>query len=180
MSMTEKDKEECLLLARRSIEARIYGQGTPGIPDDVSSRLKRKCGAFVTLKENNRLRGCIGRFGAEEELCLIIQEMALAAAFDDYRFPPVREEELDKIRIEISVLSPLKKIESVDDIRMGIDGIYIRKGNASGTFLPQVASETGWSREEFLGHCASDKAGIGYEGWKDADIYVYEADVFSE
>jgi hypothetical protein len=87
---------------------------------------------------------------------------------------------MDNIDIEISVLTPLQKIESIDEIEMGKHGIYIKKGFATGTFLPQVANETGWTKEEFLGHCAHDKAGIGWDGWKDADIFIYEALVFSE
>ena len=78
------------------------------------------------------------------------------------------------------LLSPMKKINSIDEIVLGKHGIYIKKGYFSGTFLPQVATETGWSKEDFLGHCARDKAGIGWNGWKDADLYIYEAEVFSE
>ena len=89
-------------------------------------------------------------------------------------------EEVDDIEIEISVLTPMRKISSIDEIVMGKHGIYIKKGYASGTFLPQVATETGWTKEEFLGHCAKDKAHIGWDGWKDAEIYVYEAYVFGE
>jgi AmmeMemoRadiSam system protein A len=106
--------------------------------------------------------------------------MAVAAAKHDYRFPPVTEAELRRIEIEISVLSPLKKISDISEIELGKHGIYIRKGWSSGVFLPQVADETGWSLEEFLGHCARDKAGIGWDGWKQADIYIFTATVFSE
>ena len=74
----------------------------------------------------------------------------------------------------------MRKISSVNEIELGRHGIYIRKGDRSGTFLPQVATETGWTKEEFLGHCARDKAGLGWDGWRDAEIYVYEANVFSE
>jgi hypothetical protein len=84
------------------------------------------------------------------------------------------------LKIEISVLTPMRKIDSIDEFQLGKHGIYIRKGGRSGTFLPQVAQETGWTKEEFLGHCAQDKAGIGWDGWKDADLYVYEALVFGE
>ena len=108
--------------------------------------------------------------------------MAIAAATQDYRFDAVTLSELKLIDIEISVLSPMQKISDVNTISLGIDGIYIKKGNRSGTFLPQVATETHWNLEEFLGHCARDKAGIGWEGWKDkdAEIYVYQAFVFGE
>jgi AMMECR1 domain-containing protein len=78
------------------------------------------------------------------------------------------------------VLTPLKRIKSPDEFNLGKQGIYIKKGNQTGTFLPQVAAQTGWSKDEFLGHCAQDKAGIGWNGWKSAELYTYEAVVFSE
>lgn len=104
--------------------------------------------------------------------------MAHAAAFEDPRFTPLREEELDDVQIEISVLTPLKRIHSIDEFQYGKQGIYMRKGWRSGTFLPQVADEVNWTKEEFLGHCAQDKAGIGWDGWKTAELYTYEAIVF--
>jgi AmmeMemoRadiSam system protein A len=134
----------------------------------------------VTLKENGGLRGCIGRFEATGPLYEVVQEMAVAASTQDSRFLPVTEYEFDEIDIEISVLTPLRRINSIDEFQLGRHGIYIKKGYASGTFLPQVAEETGWTREEFLGHCARDKAHIGWDGWKDAELYVYEAYVFGE
>jgi AmmeMemoRadiSam system protein A len=142
--------------------------------------MKVKSGAFVTLKEKGDLRGCIGRFISDEPLYKVVQEMAIASSTEDTRFPRVESKEIDELEIEISVLSPMKKIHSIDEIELGKHGIYIKKGYYSGTFLPQVATETGWTKEEFLGHCARDKAGIGWDGWKDAEIYTYEADVFSE
>jgi hypothetical protein len=112
----------------------------------------------------------------------MVQQMAVAAATQDYRFETVTLQELDSIDIEISVLTPLQKITDVNKIRLGIDGVYIRKGNRSGTFLPQVATDTGWNLEEFMGHCARDKAGIGWEGWKekDCEIFIYQAIIFGE
>ena len=89
-------------------------------------------------------------------------------------------EELEQVHIEISVLSPLRQISSPDELVLGRDGVLMVKDGRSGTFLPQVADETGWTKEEFLGHCARDKAGIGWNGWKDADLYVYQAEVFDE
>ena len=106
--------------------------------------------------------------------------MARSAAFDDPRFPELSKKEASKITIEVSVLSPLKKIQSIDEFKLGRDGIYMIKGYNHGTFLPQVAEETGWNTEEFLGHCARDKAGIGYYGWKDAELYTYQTEVVKE
>jgi AmmeMemoRadiSam system protein A len=106
--------------------------------------------------------------------------MSVASATQDSRFSPVTLKELSSLEIEISVLSPMKKISSEKEIIPGKHGIYMKKGYASGTFLPQVATEYQWNREEFLGHCARDKAGIGWDGWKTAELWTYEACVFSE
>jgi uncharacterized protein (TIGR00296 family) len=106
--------------------------------------------------------------------------MSIASATQDSRFMTVTSGEIDKLEIEISVLSPMKRIFSADEIVLGKHGIYIKKGYYSGTFLPQVATETGWSKDEFLGHCARDKAGLSWDGWKDAELYTYEACVFGE
>ena len=143
-----------------------------------SSILNSKCGAFVSLHKHGHLRGCIGHFGEDVPLHKIVAEMARAAAFEDPRFSPVRREELDDIDIEISVLTPMRRIQSLDEFELHRHGIYIRKGYRSGTFLPQVADEVNWTKEEFVGHCAQDKAGIGWDGWRDAELYVYEAIVF--
>ena len=142
------------------------------------SSLNKKCGAFVSLHQQGRLRGCIGHFGEDYPLHEIVSKMARAAAFDDPRFMPVRREELDDIEIEISVLTPMRRIQSLDEFELHRHGIYIRKGYRSGTFLPQVADEVNWTKEEFVGHCSQDKAGLGWNGWRDAELYVYEAIVF--
>ena len=137
-------------------------------------------GLFVTLHLNGNLRGCIGRFSSSSTLQATIREMAQSAAFSDPRFPSLSRSEAPKVEIEISVLSPLKKIASIDEFKLGRDGIYMIKGGHHGTFLPQVADETGWTTEEFLGHCARDKAGIGYYGWKDAELYTYQTEIVNE
>jgi AmmeMemoRadiSam system protein A len=144
------------------------------------TNLDQLAGAFVTLREAGNLRGCIGRFISDIPLYKLICEMAIAAATQDSRFDPVSLREIRRLDIEISVLTPLKRITSPAEIIPGKHGIYIRKGHSSGTYLPQVATETGWTVEEFLGHCARDKAGLGWNGWKDAEVFVYEACVFSE
>ena len=144
----------------------------------LHSSLNQKCGAFVSLHKQGRLRGCIGHFGEDVPLHEIVAEMARAAAFEDPRFMPVTKDELEDIDIEISVLTPMRRIQSLDEFQLHKHGIYIKKGYRSGTFLPQVADEVNWTKEEFVGHCAQDKAGIGWDGWKDAELYVYEAIVF--
>jgi AmmeMemoRadiSam system protein B/AmmeMemoRadiSam system protein A len=179
--LTSSDRRELLAIARRAVEEQVRnGSVSPVAEEKVSAALRTPCGAFVTLQKHGQLRGCIGRFDAEEPLCSVVQQMAVAAATQDYRFAAVQQGELPSLNVEISVLTPLRRISSPEEIQMGKHGIYIRKGNRSGTFLPQVAQETGWSRDEFLGHCAQDKAGLTWDGWKDAELYVYEAIVFSE
>ena len=140
--------------------------------------LNSKCGAFVSLHKQGRLRGCIGHFGEDVPLHEIVAEMARAAAFEDPRFMPVTKDELEDIDIEISVLTPMRRIQSLDEFELHRHGIYIRRGYRSGTFLPQVADEVNRTKEEFVSHCAQDKAGIGWDGWRDAELYVYEAIVF--
>jgi AmmeMemoRadiSam system protein B/AmmeMemoRadiSam system protein A len=180
-NLTQQDKRELLSLARKTIEAYLERHETIKPPaEKYSEALKTPAGAFVTLHKEGQLRGCIGRFEPANPLYEVVQEMAIASATRDSRFMPVTPEEMSQIKIEISVLTPLRKIQSIDEIELGKDGIYIKKGYHSGTFLPQVARDTKWTLEEFLGHCARDKAGIGWDGWKDAEIYVYEAIVFSE
>jgi len=183
LTFTEKEKQQLLQLARNTISVYLEKHHIPDIDTDtLPTVLKSKAGAFVTLKKNSDLRGCIGHFEADKPLFSMVQQMAVAASTQDYRFAAVSLPEMDSIDIEISVLTPLQKITDVNKIRLGMDGVYIRKGGRSGTFLPQVATDTGWNLEEFLGYCARDKAGIGWDGWKDKDceIYVYQAIVFGE
>jgi AmmeMemoRadiSam system protein B/AmmeMemoRadiSam system protein A len=180
-SLNDKDKKDLLILARQTVEQYVK-QKTMAVvePLTFSKSLTTNCGAFVTLRKNGDLRGCIGRFDASEPLYAVVQKMAVASSSEDYRFAPVSLQEVNQLEIEISVLTPIRRIASIDEFQLGKNGIYIKKGVRSGTFLPQVAEETGWTKEEFLGHCAQDKAGIGWNGWKDAELYVYEALVFSE
>jgi AmmeMemoRadiSam system protein B/AmmeMemoRadiSam system protein A len=180
-TVSKKDKADLLGIARLTMEEYVRNEKTPELDvSGFSETLKTPCGAFVTLHKDGQLRGCIGRFDASEPLYEVVQLMAIAASTRDYRFPKVKAEELYDIELEISVLTPMKKIESIDEIELGKHGIYIKKGSSTGTFLPQVATETGWNLEQFLGHCARDKARIGWDGWKTADIYIYEALVFQE
>lgn len=179
--LTIQEKEKLLQIARNTIKEYVSSGNSLKIDtSELTSALEAECGAFVTLHKDGALRGCIGRFVADEPLYLIVQKMAIAAATQDSRFPSIKKEELSEIDLEISVLTPLKKIDSIDEIEMGRHGIYIKKGFASGTFLPQVAIETGWTKEEFLGYCSRNKAGLGWDGWKNADLYTYEAFVFDE
>ncbi len=166
-------KEIALTSIKDSLAGKEISHSSP-----LTTHLSAKCGAFVSLHKHGRLRGCIGHFGEDIPLHEIVAEMARAAAFEDPRFMPVTADELADIDIEISVLTPMRRIESLDEFELHRHGIYIRKGYRSGTFLPQVADEVNWTKEEFVSHCAQDKAGIGWDGWKDAELYVYEAIVF--
>lgn len=175
-SISDEDKKYLLKLAHDTIAEHIRKGTTPEVDDsDLSTAIKSPCGAFVTLTKDHKLKGCIGRFDPDEPLWKVVQTMAISAATKDYRFSPVLSGEIDQLEIEISVLTPLKRIKSLDEFVLGEQGIYIKKGDLHGTFLPQVATSTGWNKEEFLGHCAKEKVGIGWNGWKTAKLYTYEA-----
>jgi AmmeMemoRadiSam system protein B/AmmeMemoRadiSam system protein A len=179
--LTDNEKKILLGIARNTLDQYIQLRQIPEInTSGFTPNLFENAGAFVTLNKDGQLRGCIGRFDPKEPLYQVVQDMTISSSTKDYRFTPVTPPELNKIDIEISVLTPLKKIENINEIELGKHGIYIRKGFQSGTFLPQVADKTGWTVEEFLGHCARDKANIGWDGWKDAEVFIYEAIIFSE
>ncbi len=178
--LSDGDKKVLKEIALQSIKDSLDGKSVSVRVSQMQEypMLSKKCGAFVSLHKHGHLRGCIGHFGEDTPLYEIVAEMARAAAFEDPRFMPVSREELDDIDIEISVLTPMRRIQSLDEFELHRHGIYIRKGYRSGTFLPQVADEVNWTKEEFVGHCSQDKAGLGWNGWKDAELYVYEAIVF--
>jgi hypothetical protein len=179
--LTDNEKKTLLEIARNTLDQYIRLRQIPEInTSGFTPNLFENAGAFVTLNKEGQLRGCIGRFDPGEPLYKVVQDMTISSATKDYRFTPVTPPELNKIDIEISVLTPLQKIDDISKIVLGKHGIYIKKGFQSGTFLPQVADKTGWTVEEFLGHCARDKANIGWDGWKDADIFIYEAIIFHE
>lgn len=179
-SISDEEKKELLEKAQTSITTFVKtGKKGELLPPNSSGIVNEITGAFVSIYINNKLRGCIGGFAEKKTLNDLVQDMAVSASHDR-RFDSVKTEELENMKLEISVLSPLKKVKSVDEIELGKHGIYIKNGFHSGTFLPQVAAKTGWNLEEFLGHCSRDKAGIGWDGWKTADIFIYEAIVFRE
>ncbi len=179
-TFTDEEKDQLFSLARNSIESKLES-GKRQSPVEVTSlKLHERMGVFVTLKIDGSLRGCIGQFITSEPLYEVVQESALCSAFDDPRFPPITPEEYKKTEIEITVLGPLKQINSISEIIPGRHGIYISKDGRSGTMLPQVATENDWTVEEFLGYTSRDKAGIGWDGWKDAEIFIYEGLVLEE
>ncbi len=179
--MNDKQKQTLLKVARDTVEAVIKGEPTEA-PQSDDPELNAPCGCFVTLKNHSRLRGCIGQFISESPLIELVAEMAKSSATGDPRFfaDPISAGELDQLDVEISVLSPLERTNEPLSLRLGVDGIYIKKGRVSGCFLPQVAIETGWSKEEFLSYCCAHKAGLAADAWRDpeTEVNLFTADVF--
>ncbi len=177
-TLTSSDKKTLLNYARGTLEQYFTVQSVP-LPRNINSLLKIKRGAFVTLKKHGELRGCIGHMIEDTPLCTTVGAMALQAAFEDPRFSPLTPEELPEVEIEISVLTPFIRINSADEIVMGQDGVIVKKEGKQAVFLPQVATETGWGKEEFLDQLCY-KAGLSAGDWKDAELFSFRADVFSE
>lgn len=174
------DEHKRLLdLARQSI-SKYLETGKEVSLTKLNSRETRKCGAFVTLSENGQLRGCIGFTEPIFPLWQTISRAAVAAATQDPRFPPLSKDELSEIKIEISVLTPPVKVKDIDEIRVGTHGLVVKKGGYSGLLLPQVATEYGWNRLQFLDQTCR-KAGLMPGEWKNgAEIYRFSAEVFNE
>jgi AmmeMemoRadiSam system protein B/AmmeMemoRadiSam system protein A len=178
LGLNEEEKKALRQIAKTVIENKARGKAVPEFKVE-SPLLKENRGAFVTLHKRGQLRGCIGYIEGHGPLHQTIEEMAEAAAFKDPRFTPVREKELPELDIEISVLTPLRRIKDVNEIQVGKDGIYIKKGWFSGLLLPQVATEYAWDRLTFLEHTCQ-KAGLPSNAWKekDTEIYIFSADIF--
>lgn len=181
-SFTENEIRELFSIARNNIKTVLSeGKRTAAAdPFRAPAALRQPMGAFVTIRIDGKLRGCTGRFTSSDPLCEVVRSSAVSSAFEDPRFRPLTSEEFEKCDLEITVLGPLKKIKNIDEIILGKHGIYIRKDQRSGTMLPQVATEQGWNVEEFLGYTSREKAGLDWDGWKDADIYIYEGLVLEE
>ncbi len=174
-------QRKLLQIARDTIERYIL---TRVKPDDIKAsepELQQKAGAFVTITTHGRLRGCIGHIEGVQPLYKTIMDMAIAAATQDPRFPPMREDELAAMHLEISVMTPLRRVEGVEEIEVGAHGIVMRHGFRSGLLLPQVATEHHWDRETFLEHTCM-KAGLSPHDWQDpkTEIYIFSAHVFHE
>lgn len=177
--LSTEQKKKLLEIARQSLETFVKTGKRPEFSTN-DPVLKRISGAFVTLKEHNDLRGCIGRIIGDMPLYQVIAQMAIEAGTGDPRFYPVKEDELKDLEYEISVLSPLEKITDTNQIKVGTHGIIIRKGFNSGLLLPQVATEYGWDRETFLEQTCH-KAGLPADAYQSgADIFIFSAEVFAE
>jgi len=180
MELSEVDKRFLLKIARSAIKSTLEGK-VPEKPKVDSKALSERSGVFVTLKINGDLRGCIGYIEPVFPLVEATQEVAIKAAFEDPRFPPLTFSEFDAVEIEISVLSPLEELDDFEKIEIGKHGLVIDAGFRRGLLLPQVAVEYGWDREEFLRHTAL-KAGLPPESWrrKDVKLYTFTVQKFSE
>ena len=190
MPVSQEDKTALLTLARESVAAEVSGQSAPPAVSQVEPSagkreglLGQRRGCFVTLTNRGRLRGCIGSFSPRGPLAGQVVEMAAAAA-NDPRFvhDPITPREVDKLTVTVSVLSELEPIANPLDIELGVHGIYIVRGYASGCFLPEVAAEAGWGKEEFLSQCCAGKAGMSPDAWKQkgTTVYTFTTEKFSD
>ncbi|MDQ7785088.1 MAG: AmmeMemoRadiSam system protein B [Desulfomonilaceae bacterium] len=184
MDLTAESKRELVAIARSAVAAAVNGASLPEEPVE-NPNLQMKAGCFVTLTNNGLLRGCIGCFTSETPLWKTVRDIATSSATRDPRFvtDPIVPSEVPELDIEVSVLSPMERVSRpLEQIALGRDGILVRDKGRSGTFLPQVAGETGWTVEEFLGHCSRDKAGLGWDGWRSptAEVFTYTATIIAE
>jgi len=182
--LSKEAQTELLKIARQTLEAAVSGKKKPPIKTDFAE-LQNEQGAFVTLMKDGDLRGCIGQFTADEPLYKVVVNRAWSAALEDPRFENFRLKpaDLPAVKIEVSVLSPMVRVKDpAKEVKLGVHGIYIKRGWNAGTFLPQVATEHKMTLEEFLSTCCAHKAGLAADAWKDpaTEVYVYTAQVFGE
>ena len=179
--LNKQQQADLLNLARKTIADKLGIEidiKLPSFRDDVYNE---KCGSFVTLHSKGNLRGCIGYIEGVKTIPETVKEMAISSAFRDPRFSSLKREEYKDIDIEISILSPIEKVNDINDIVVGRDGIIITKGYNRGLLLPQVAVEQKWDRDTFLTHTCF-KAGLSGDSWKKKDVLIekFSAQVFSE
>ncbi len=180
-ALTDEEQKLLLKISRSALESYIRNESIPElVNDNLTATLKQPASALVSLYLGDRLRGRIEYLTPAIPLSAMVQEMTIASATLDQRFAPVEATELGYITIEISVLSALQKISSPDEIDLYKHGVYLVKGEHRGLFLPGKALEEQWSAEELLSRCSKEKAGLGWEDWKDADLYIFEAVRISE
>lgn len=180
LNLTKEEKEELLNIARQTLESYLKEKKIPDFKI-TSPKLQERYGVFVTLKKHGELRGCIGYIEGIKPLYKGVIDNAINAALRDPRFLPVTYDELKDIKIEITILSPFKRIKDLKEIKVGKHGLFIRKGIYQGLLLPQVAVEYNWDRETFLRHTCL-KAGLHPESYhdKDTEIYIFEGLIISE
>ncbi|UCF61678.1 MAG: AmmeMemoRadiSam system protein A, partial [Anaerolineaceae bacterium] len=179
LELSSAQQTELLSLARTTLSEYLTSGTIPEF-ETADLVISRRSGAFVTLKKDGELRGCIGNLYANFPLYRVVQEMTVSAAVSDPRFPPMTSDELEQISIEISVLSPLRRITDINGIEVGTHGLVIHQAGLKGVLLPQVAIEEGWDRQAFLENLCL-KAGLPYDCWTGNPIlYTFTASVFAE
>jgi AmmeMemoRadiSam system protein A len=178
--LSKTDAATLLEIAREAIYSQVTNKKHAPTPREEKT-LNERSGCFVTIKQDGKLRGCIGNFQSQQPLFREVAAMAAAAATEDPRFAPMQTADLDNFSLEITVLSPLEKIDDTEQIHVGTHGIYIEKGFHRGVLLPQVATEYGWDRETFLQQTCL-KAGIAADSWQhpDAEIYIFNGQIIHE
>ena len=177
LHFSDEERRALKELARSSIERVLFGREEE--PPEIPETLKKKMGAFVCLKTKGELKGCIGSIRGQMPLDETVRRMAVEAAFHDPRFMPLSDVEWKSTDVEISVLTPMKRIRDIGEIEVGLHGLYIERGIDAGLLLPQVATENGWDRKTFLEYTCM-KAGLPRDAWQseETEIYIFSADVF--
>ena len=178
--LSENESKILLAIARDTIVNLVNKQDYHPEPREEKS-LNERSGCFVTIKQAGELRGCIGSFQTERPLFQEVAAIAAASATKDPRFHPLEKTELDNFSLEISVLSPLQQLEDLEEIEIGVHGIYLEKNFSRGVLLPQVATEHNWDRTTFLQQTCV-KAGLKINAWQgqDAEIYIFSAQIIKE
>jgi len=179
VALSESERAELIAYARARIDTRLKNLPKPEFRPSGAAQ-EEPCGVFVTLRLRKRLRGCIGSLTSSRPLWQTVGEMAEEAAFRDPRFEPLRADEWPEVKLELSVLSPLRRVYDPEEVRVGEHGVVMAQGGMRGVLLPQVATEYGWDRETFLKH-ACLKAGLPPDAWRsDASIEVFTSLIIEE
>lgn len=171
------ERNQLFEIARESIASVLNKEHAWRPEKPLNAKLLEERAVFVTLRIDEELRGCIGEMIASKPLYIAVFEMARSAAFKDPRFSPVTKEEFEFVEIEISVLTPMVRVNSYKEIELEVDGVWLRQGGRSGVFLPQVATETGWDLDTFFRNLCSHKAGLPAEAYMDPNIEIYKYQV---
>ena len=179
--LTKSEQKQLLNIAKESVQQIVLHNNLIELKISEFESLNLDRGAFVTLKKDGHLRGCIGYTSAVQPLYVTVRNAAASAAVKDYRFSPVDKDEIEDLKYEISVLSPFRLIADINQIKIGTHGLFIKNGDAEGLLLPQVAVENHWDVNTFLQQTCR-KAGLPLDAWqrKDTDIFRYSAFVFDE
>jgi len=179
--LSKLEQIQLLEIAKNSVNEIVFYNNLLELNSSEFEALNLDRGAFVTLKKGGHLRGCIGYTSAVQPLNHTVRNAAVSAAVKDYRFPPVDKDELNELEYEISVLSPFRLVTDFKQIKIGIHGLFIKKGDTGGLLLPQVATENDWDVNTFLQQTCR-KAGLHQNAWKEkeTDIFMFSAFVFGE